>query len=486
MSMNKNLDNFFRKKLDSYSSEVPPEMWGAIAEKRKKRALGFLFLRPLGVIAALIAGFSLLSVFYWSGYEEGVQQEQEFGIVSMDRKTEIVEPEMEYSKETPNLANVENKTIEEVQESSSTKVESPQVNRQLSSAQIDRNRKEFLKKRVDLLKDSGENSSENSEQSKTIELKDKSAQFSLETNEDYLFQKEEKEIDRTADSEGARNDENDEEESLALGFAQFNKLDNDLFLNSNVDHFKNWSPLSCPSFNFMPPFQVFIEAVGGPELAFRSLEQSKGEPSSYGFFRDSTEQALTSYSGGVRVAVLSSQGMIVKAGLQYTQINEQFDYRNEGESQMVVESVFNESGELIRTDTAFVSGTVVKTTYNKFRFIDLPLTLGYEWSQKGWSVGINATAYLNLRFSQEGSILSPELEPVSISSDDNERFEAFKGDVGWSFGLSSLFAYDLSPRFQLIAEPHIRFFTKSVTKKTYPLDQRYTSTGLWFGLRYKI
>ena len=90
-------------------------------------------------------------------------------------------------------------------------------------------------------------------------------------------------------------------------------------------------------------------------------------------------------------------------------------------------------------------------------------------------------------FEQNGDFLSPvDNQPVNFSSSNPNAYPAFKDklDLGWygSVGIH----YKIKPRLQLIVEPHFKLYPKSITQDNYILDQKYLTTGVFFGIRHGI
>ncbi|HMQ47210.1 MAG TPA: hypothetical protein PKA00_06780 [Saprospiraceae bacterium] len=234
-------------------------------------------------------------------------------------------------------------------------------------------------------------------------------------------------------------------------------------------------------------WRFYVEALASPDLTFRNLEAREPAFEEYAEFRNSTEDRMYAFSAALRLAMVSEAGLTMRTGINYSQINEKFRYVNGSEERVEIKSIFDNNGNVIGTDTIVVIGTRTKVTYNQYQMLDIPFLLGYEFEMDRLSLNVNAGAYLNLLFKQEGDFLSPQsLEPVSFDSGNPDAYPAFKQQAGLGWYGSVGVVYKLNPLLDLMIEPHFKVFPKSVTRDQYGLRQNYMSTGLFIGLRQQI
>jgi hypothetical protein len=250
--------------------------------------------------------------------------------------------------------------------------------------------------------------------------------------------------------------------------------------------FRALRPGGCPVFNSQPPPRLYLEALAGPGLLNRTLEAKGRGANNYEALRDATERSLYSLGGGLRASLVTGNGMAFRTGLYYQEINERFEYEEEGEEHMKIVNVYDQEGNLVRTDTSYENALHQYNTRNQFRSLDIPFVVGYEVESKRWSFGLNAAAYLNVFLKSQGRILVPSTEQEGFQTSVVSAYPAFKDQLGISFGFNATISYKLTSKLHWIAEPNIRILTQSVTRNSYPLDQRYAIYGLWTGLRYKI
>lgn len=232
--------------------------------------------------------------------------------------------------------------------------------------------------------------------------------------------------------------------------------------------------------------RFFLDAGFSADLPLRSLEAKGDYASAYVASRNATESPRFSYSGGLRLSLLTPWGLALRTGLNYSQINEKFDFTNRTEETVTITTIYDAEGNIIGTDTMRSGGGQRVIAHNRLRMLDIPLLLGYEKRLGRWNLGANAGAYLNLLFSADGEFLSPEMEPVPFSSGQPETWPAFRNRIGLGWYGSFQLGYLLTPSLQLLLEPHVKYFPRPATIDQYQAEQRMASIGLFLGLRQEF
>ncbi len=234
-------------------------------------------------------------------------------------------------------------------------------------------------------------------------------------------------------------------------------------------------------------WSFYLDALVSPDLTFRQLQPRDPEFEEYVNTRKETESNMYAFSGALRLSMVSDKGLAFRTGINYSQINERFSYINGSEEVIETINNYDQEGNIISTDTIIKIGTRRKITHNYFRMLDIPFLLGYELSSNKLRISVNGGAYLNLLFRQKGDFLSPDnLQPVRFDSSDPDAFPAFKQQAGLGWYGSVGFAYQAGPNLQLVVEPHFKVYPKSITRDQYGVQQRYTTTGLFIGLRQQL
>ncbi|MCB9285901.1 MAG: hypothetical protein H6560_01185 [Lewinellaceae bacterium] len=234
-------------------------------------------------------------------------------------------------------------------------------------------------------------------------------------------------------------------------------------------------------------WSIYLDALLSPDLTFRQLQPRNPEFEEYVNTREETESNMYAFSGALRLSLVSDKGLALRTGLNFSQINERFTYINGSEEVIETINNYDQDGNIISTDTIVKIGTRRKITQNHYRMLDIPFLLGYELTSRKIKVSVNGGAYLNLLFRQKGDFLSPnDLQPVRFDSGDPDAYPAFKQQAGLGWYGSVGFAYQAGPNLQLVIEPHLKVYPKSLTQDQYGVQQRYITTGLFIGVRQQL
>lgn len=228
---------------------------------------------------------------------------------------------------------------------------------------------------------------------------------------------------------------------------------------------------------------LYFDGFAGLGYAFRKLENtSDPENDFYLTARDSTEREWYSFGAGLRASMRYEGGLVLRAGVQFSQINEIFEITDGDATRTVTTEIRDAEGNVLGTETTVEQGELYKKSFNRLRMVDVPVMLGYEWTKDKLTLSANAGASFNLRFTQDGDILSTKLESITIDSDKPNRLDYFKPKLDVSYIGSVGMTYELKDNLDLLIEPQVRYYSSSVGKHT--LSQRYTDVGLFTGLRY--
>lgn len=237
-------------------------------------------------------------------------------------------------------------------------------------------------------------------------------------------------------------------------------------------------------------FNAAISFYGGVSLANRNL-LSDGDSTNAELaqLRQNTEKSLETIQLGFLFNWQHEKtGLELTSGINYTQINEKFEYRN---NQMTVDSIQGVEAfyRNVNGDTIAIMGMIPQTTtatihkrhYNKYRMIDVPLLLGYRREFGNFSIGAQAGVFVNLNLQTSGRFFANETEDIDI---DNE--EIFKTNVGLSYYFGATIDYQLTKKWAISASPNFRYFPNSFSEASYGISQKYSLYGVNVGLRYSF
>lgn len=223
-----------------------------------------------------------------------------------------------------------------------------------------------------------------------------------------------------------------------------------------------------------------LELLVSPDIAMRSLDSKSELSDNHLIQRDSTENFSNAYTTAARMTYVAESGVMLRTGLQFSQITERLDFTNEQEASVIVIS---------GNDTIVQSSLVPRNriTWNRYKHIDIPLILGYEMGDGPWRFNVNGGVYVNVESWQRGQFMSPDsLDLVNFTTAEPGSYEAFRRNVGLSLYGSVGASYQFADKMQLLIEPHYRHFLKSHTIEEYALDQRYKSLGIFVGVRFTL
>ena len=143
--------------------------------------------------------------------------------------------------------------------------------------------------------------------------------------------------------------------------------------------------------------------------------------------RKESTRFSSAFSGGIRYTKVFGNGINVRVGLNYSQINEKFSFSQGNIVQ--IEYIINAAGDTIGSyQNTFKR---FKTSYNQYRTLDIPLTVGYEKNiSEKWGFNVSGGVMLNLRSWNSGEVLDRNLQPVTINTTDTASVYQFRNNIG--------------------------------------------------------
>ena len=226
----------------------------------------------------------------------------------------------------------------------------------------------------------------------------------------------------------------------------------------------------------------YVEIYAGPDFTLRNFKDTS--QSLYLQKRKASTKVSSAYSAGIRYTRVFNNGMSVKAGFNYSQINEKFSFiqSNLIQTTYTIDPVTGDT-----TGSYTITGTRTKTTYNKYRTLDIPLLVGYELGNGRLHVNINAGAMINVYSWQKGEVLDTTFQPVTITTGKSASSPyQFKNNVGVGLTGGVGFYYKLTDQLHLMAEPYFRYNLQPMSKSGLALQQKYNTIGLHVGVRLDL
>jgi hypothetical protein len=469
-------DDFVKDKLKSYDSGAPMHVWERIREKDKSDKKGFFFFRRYWLTGIALFAITGIAYLTWNAVSKSkavsnystqneklkIQQEnknQTSTEINKIQKEQNANPGTEKEKiGTASNIPTENQLQTENKNSNLTSVNT-------STAVI---KKSDLKYRNKFNQTVFNKGFVNKQSSNALISKDKYSDLVVPSSKS-------------------------EDKEWALNFtdpAAF-KFSNRNFKIGNVPQPNN-KP-SCPTISGPRRNDLYIEVYGSPDYTLRSFSNTSAF-NGYIAQRKTTENNRNGFSAGVLIAKNINEKALLKAGLNYSQINERLKVINENEKQLTqiitIRTIIRAPGDTlyIRDTTYFEqSGTRYRTFYNRYRFIDLPILFSYEFGNPDiLSFSINAGPVINITSFYKGSILDTTYNPVKITTAKGNAANNWRHNIGLGFMGSIAMYKRMNERLQIFAEPYFRYNLKPVTQNSNVVNQRYFISGMKLGLRYNL
>lgn len=240
--------------------------------------------------------------------------------------------------------------------------------------------------------------------------------------------------------------------------------------------------------------KTYWEVYAGPDYAFESYK-SYGDTASNNYLqkRKASTKFASAFSAGVRYTKVFNNGTSVRAGINYTQVNEKFLYFNPNEIRYVTvittRVVIRSPGDTIYINDTLQyqqSGARTKTTYNRYRNIDIPLVIGYELGNGKIHANINAGVIINIYSWYKGDVLDTLYQPVTITTGKGSSVYQFKTNIGVGFLGSVSVYYKITDKLHILLEPYFRYNLSPMSKANLNLQQKYHIAGLRAGVRFDL
>jgi opacity protein-like surface antigen len=230
---------------------------------------------------------------------------------------------------------------------------------------------------------------------------------------------------------------------------------------------------------------LVLDVYFSPDIPFSRTSSTN---TAYLQHKDSTSKMQLSYTVGAKLSALFGNHILAKIGLQYSEINEKFNYTNKNAIRtvpVVIERVLIDATGAMQvvldTSNLMQAGAQYKLTYNHYKSIDVPILIGYETGSDRFKAAINTGIILNIKTRYNGDMLDSSLNLVDIGSNN-----IYKSNTGISLYFGLGLATRLNNSFYLFTEPYIKYRLSSMTVAHESFTQKINVGGLSFGLRYNF
>ena len=242
---------------------------------------------------------------------------------------------------------------------------------------------------------------------------------------------------------------------------------------------KKASPI-CPTFKpFRSGIYVFTDIRAG--LSTQQLENKTENIETDAIIsqRSASESSAISSSFNIGVGKRWNSGILVESGLNIDVISTTLSFLQPGETIIVIDS-FPE----ITMDTTNTAPQMVRTK-NKFRQVNIPVNLGYEFRiSERYSIAAKAGILINLASSNSGQLITESGLVAYDSSDRNSNFFKTNLNLSYSGGLDLI--GDINNNFSGYIGLNFNYYPSDFSLSTYSIRQSYYKAGVTAGLRYRI
>jgi hypothetical protein len=238
-----------------------------------------------------------------------------------------------------------------------------------------------------------------------------------------------------------------------------------------------------------------VDVYFSSDYGLKTLSSTDPALSEHLEMRNQTESARYSFSTGVRFGYNLSYRWNLHTGVNYSQINEKFEYTDPESNQtriITIKDYVYENGKIIDSiiteEFVIVPGTTKMKIFNNYRTFDIPVIGRYTlFANRLFSLSGIAGIYLNLTSRQRGMILGVDNKTIlDMAKATEEDAPLFKTQLGVS-GLGGMsLALHLTPAVDFLLEPHARIFPSFMNTERYPANQKFTVIGVSTGIRYKF
>jgi opacity protein-like surface antigen len=261
-----------------------------------------------------------------------------------------------------------------------------------------------------------------------------------------------------------------------------------LTAGNHTKQFKN--VIICPSDRKNRNTDWHLEVYTSPDLAFRSVTNNSAS-SSFLLRKDSSESMRIGYTAGIRLVKPITENILLKTGLQYSQINQKYVYRTENEVKTTtvvsVRTIIRAPGDtVIVRDTSILQqiGYKNNTVINRFRSFDIPVTVGYQFGNEDLKIGINAGVIFNVSSWYQGVILDSSLATVPLVKGSPAM--VYKSNIGLGLYGGISIVKRLSDDMHVFAEPYFRYNLSNMTTPRSSYNQKFSLGGISIGLRFNL
>ncbi len=461
-------DDHLKEQLGDYRPAVPDHIWENIKQKKdKKRPFFFMLRNPIFIILSIVTAGSLMGYYLIDFSNNKIA----FSTSIPSTKTnELISNSSVFNgSPTQQSFNTENKIIIEEKESNAISIpknvskEKTIVNHVVNQIEQSFNTGNAQKQEQSEKDNFNKKRKKSFKVSNSVSISQPSIDEAINVNETFADPKFSNDLELFSSPQTV--------DMISLQQSTIPQLRTPLKINLNIP---------CPDNNKnLAANQQYVELYAAADYVLRQFTDTPN--SSYMKMRKESTSFASAYSTGIRFTKVFNNGFNIRAGLNFSQINEKFKYVQGNIIQVVF--IMNAAGDTIGSYQT--SNTRYKTSYNHYKTLDIPVTIGYETSKGRWSVNFNTGLIVNIHSWNQGEVLNNALQPVDISGLSPNPYQ-FKTNIGvGGIGAISCY-YSINEKLSIMTEPYMRYNFSSMNKTEISLKQKYHTSGIKFGLRLNL
>ena len=466
-------DDFISTKLENYASPVPDNMWEKIVRDKDQRPKGFWWINNYGFLTAIaiiiiIAG----SLFYVTNQKENNLKNKISSTISTTSNQSI-------NKQNKNSDFNNNNSTEEINNTNQSTITNTEINAAPTSVTLSRKKDVNNISSGFMINHRNNNllsflQNKNSKKSVIIPLMNESENQSTQLSENDL------------QNFSSQKNVNGELMTLNKNIYSLNNLHNPPLNLKNILGLGN----DCPSANGDQRNDWYLQVYASPDYTRKSLS-GNGLSNVYLQKKDSAEKMSGGFTIGAKISKNVGDHVMLNAGIQYSQLNEKFNLSTVNETRttivIVSRTVVRSQGDTTFNDTTTVTqiGYAVRKNLNSYKNIEIPIGIGYEFGEAKdkWKLAVNGGIIINVTSWYNGETLDTSYKVVSVDSKGNGGF--YKRSTGLSaYGSISLIR-NINDKLDVFAEPYFRVGLSPISS-TIGYSQKFNAAGLIIGVRMKL
>lgn len=248
--------------------------------------------------------------------------------------------------------------------------------------------------------------------------------------------------------------------------------------------------------DYFPKPQFSVELIASPSVSIKQLESQPGfAPGNYSNRREESEKFNYGYNAQVYLHCDISENFFIRTGLDFTRIYELLSVkiRERYIASITIDTLLRGFiiDPFLPPQPYFLFDTIYDYRYrdyqfeanNRYTYLNIPFTAGYRHSFQNFDIYATAGLALNIYSEANGRILAAD--SIYLLQFERPEENPFVSKTGLSFMSSAGLSYRISPRLSFLFEPSVRMNLGSITKKEYPLQQRYSTIAFGMGFKYE-